>query len=227
MNGKKVTVIEPNQRLKEQTTELIGLVDQDISVVTPEWFYEFQPKDEIIIVNEFDELIFGSPFMATVTGIQGLWSLMNRRVIFFSATTHKCMERIIQDVLGSVVSFSFKSEYEIMNEVSSVTHGTVKTFRDKEDLISSLIDDAKKVVQSTPVIIIKDKSSEAIVEEFLRKLKPERVLHGGSWQNLQEIRNWESGLLVLDAYEGVGTDTKFAKDAFVLILADVRKNSIF
>ena len=41
MNGKKVTVIEPNQRLKEQTTELIGLVDQDISVVTPEWFYEF------------------------------------------------------------------------------------------------------------------------------------------------------------------------------------------
>ena len=137
------------------------------------------------------------------------------------------MERIIQDVLGSVVSLSFKSEYEIMNEVSSITHGTVKTFKDKESLMSSLIDDAKKVAQSTPIVIIKDKSSEAIVEEFLKKLKPERVLRGGSWQNLQEIRGWESGMLILDAYEGVGTDTKFAKDAFVLILADVRKNSIF
>ena len=67
--GKKVTIIEPNERLKLQTMELIGLVDEGITIVTPQWFYEFPSKDEVVMVNEFDELFMKSPFMATMQGI--------------------------------------------------------------------------------------------------------------------------------------------------------------
>ena len=58
-------------------------------------------------------------------------------------------------------------------------------------------------------------------------MKADKVVFGGHCKNLQEIRTWQSGLLVLDADEGVGTDTKFAKDAIVFILAEVKKSSIF
>ena len=67
--GKKVTIIEPNERLKLQTMELIGLVDEGITIVTPQWFYEFPNKDEVVMVNEYDELFMKSPFMATMHGI--------------------------------------------------------------------------------------------------------------------------------------------------------------
>ena len=79
---------------------------------------------------------------------------------------------------------------------------------------------------NTPLIIIKDKCHDDLVEEFIQQVKPDKVAFGGDWRNLQEIRTWQSGLLVLDADEGVGTDTKFAKDAIVFILAEVKKSSI-
>ena len=112
--------------------------------MTPDWFYEFLPKDEVVIVNEYDQFIFSKPFLATHNGIQGLWSLANRKVLLFSATSHKGMERIVEEVLGKVVSLKFQSEFEILNRSGGATDGLVLTFRSEEELLSRMLDEAKK-----------------------------------------------------------------------------------
>ena len=44
---------------------------------------------------------------------------------------------------------------------------------------------------------------------------------GASRENLREIRSWQQGLILLEPQEGFGLDTRFAKDALVLISMEV------
>ena len=45
---------------------------------------------------------------------------------------------------------------------------------------------------------------------------------GGTPENLEEIRTWQDGVLLLNSNEGFGLDTRFGKDALVLIGVDVQ-----
>ena len=114
-----------------------------------------------------------------------------------------------------------------MNNTSGTTEGTIKTFLNDKELLKALMNDANQLKSTTPIIIIKDDCHTDQIENFIQQVKPDKVAFGGDWKNLQDIRTWQSGLLVLDADEGVGTDTKFAKDAIVFILAEVKKSSVF
>ena len=44
---------------------------------------------------------------------------------------------------------------------------------------------------------------------------------GASRENLREIRSWQQGIILLEPMEGFGLDTRFAKDALVLIAMEV------
>ena len=44
---------------------------------------------------------------------------------------------------------------------------------------------------------------------------------GASREHLREIRSWQQGLILLEPQEGFGLDTRFAKDALVLIAMEV------
>ena len=44
---------------------------------------------------------------------------------------------------------------------------------------------------------------------------------------MQEIKSWDYGLLFLKPHECIGTDTRFAKDAVVLIIAKVESYSLY
>ena len=54
---KKVTIIEPNNTLCAQTTELLSNIDYNLSVTTIENFYEMPCKDEVLIVNEYHHIV--------------------------------------------------------------------------------------------------------------------------------------------------------------------------
>ena len=74
-----------------------------------------------MIVNEHDTVIKNDSFRATTLGIQGLWMLENRTTFFFSATSSVDVERIINSSLKTPKVLSFKSEYEMVHNISSVS----------------------------------------------------------------------------------------------------------
>jgi hypothetical protein len=67
----------------------------------------------VIILNEFDEVVIKSPFKAHSNSIRGLWLLNGRKVIMFSATHSKSVERIVVDIFEDLALLKFRSEYEI------------------------------------------------------------------------------------------------------------------
>ena len=50
---------------------------------------------------------------------------------------------------------------------------------------------------------------------------------GASDENLQDIKSWDYGILFLKPHECRGTDTRFAKDAVVIITAKVESYSLY
>ncbi len=74
----------------------------------------------------------------------------------FSAITSKGLERIVCDILGDCSIIKFKSEYEMIHKVSSVSSGIIKTFPTKEEAFRSLKEEIKKKLLQTPLVIIQD-----------------------------------------------------------------------
>jgi hypothetical protein len=72
-----------------------------------EEFYDINNSDTVVIVNEHDTVIQDYPFRATDIGLSGLWSLENRTVFFFSATTGVDYERIIKAALKAPTVLTF------------------------------------------------------------------------------------------------------------------------
>ena len=54
LQGKNVTIVEPNETLRYQTAEKLGLVDFGITVITIDQYYEYGSEDNIIMLNEYD-----------------------------------------------------------------------------------------------------------------------------------------------------------------------------
>jgi hypothetical protein len=74
----------------------------------------------------------------------------------FSATTSKGLERIACDILGDCSILKFKSEFEMINKVSSVSSGIIKTFPTKEEAFKALSEEIKKNLLQAPMVIIQD-----------------------------------------------------------------------
>jgi hypothetical protein len=62
----------------------------------------------------------------------------------FSATTSKGLERIVCDILGDCSIVKFKSEYEMIHKVSTVSNGIIKTFATKDEAFKALSEEINK-----------------------------------------------------------------------------------
>ena len=60
--GKKIVVVEPNEMLMRQTAEKLALVDYSITVTSIQRLYMEGPWHEVVILNEYDNILIGTPF---------------------------------------------------------------------------------------------------------------------------------------------------------------------
>lgn len=118
--GKRVTVVEPNDTLRVQTAEKLGPVHYNITVTTVERLFQEGPWGDIIILDEYDALVDTHPYHAHGKVLSGLWQFKGRDVIAFSATSSSAFERLVANTIQAPKILRFKSEYELVNGVSPV-----------------------------------------------------------------------------------------------------------
>lgn len=83
-----------------------------------------------------------------------------------------------------------------------------------------LEEDIRKAYDHKPLAIIHDPVLEEHIMSMLRKQKWKFAI-GVSQNVLGAIKDWDYGILLLKPSEGRGVDTRFRKDALVLIAAEV------
>jgi hypothetical protein len=71
--GKKVVVVEPNEMLMRQTAEKLALVDYGITVTSIQRLYMEGPWHEVVILNEYDNILLEAPYLVQKQGVKGIW----------------------------------------------------------------------------------------------------------------------------------------------------------
>ena len=218
--GKRVVVVEPNDLLSAQTVQKLSAVDFGISITSIDRLYVEGPLNEVVILNEYDLIISQSPFVVRQNVIKSLSLLRGRKVIAFSATSTVPHERLINNCICRPSVLRFKSEYELVHNISPVSDPSVMTFANRMMLEQAVTADINKHFDQHPIVLIMGLDQRASIINHLRinKLK---YAEGGHLNVLAEVRGWEYGVLVLTDEEGRGVDSRFKKDAIVLIAAEV------
>ena len=218
--GRKVVVVEPNDLLAAQTLQKLAVVDYSISVTSIERFYEEAYPGEIVILNEYDLIVNQSSYLLSDTSAKGLWTFRDRQVIAFTATSSPSIERLISNTITPPVLLKFKSEYELVHAVSPVSDPTILTFVQHPALLIKLLSDIDNHFEKQPVIMIAEgEIREAVINHL--KTSKFKYAQGGDQQTLAEVRSWEYGLLILNRDEGRGVDSRFKRDAMVLMTTEV------
>ena len=114
----------------------------------------------------------------------------------------------------------FKSEYELVHGASPVQEAVVRSFKDSQLLLIALEEDILKNYDHKPMVVIHDLENEQEVASMIKGCKL-RYAAGCSSEVLEQVKQWEYGVLLLKASEGRGVDCRFRKDALVLIVAEV------
>ena len=79
-----------------------------------------------------------------------------------------------------------------------------------------LLSDLEKYFEKAPVIvIIPNEEKEKLIHHM--KQNKQKFAEGGSIDVINQIRGWDYGVLLLNSDEGRGIDTRFKKNAIVLI----------
>ena len=99
MRDQKVTVVEPSDILQQQTALKLSNVDFRIDVTTIKRLYEDGGRADVIILNEYDQIINESSYLPRQTGLKGLWELKGRKVFAFSATSSLSHERLLSNCI--------------------------------------------------------------------------------------------------------------------------------
>ena len=88
--------------------------------------YENGTSDQIIIINEFDQLINEWSYHVYNNQLHGLWQLKGKKVFAFSATSSQSHERLIANCIEMPHMLKFLSEYEmVMGSSPNVDPGVV------------------------------------------------------------------------------------------------------
>jgi hypothetical protein len=128
--GQKVAVIEPNQALMLQTSELLGHVHYAISYLTLEDYYKGGAPEDVLILDEYDSMVVEQPYLVYNTAVRGLWSLRGRKVFAFSATSTSAIENFIARCITVPAIHHRQSEYELVNKTSPILDGKIRTCSD-------------------------------------------------------------------------------------------------
>jgi hypothetical protein len=81
-------------------------------------------------------------------------------------------------------------------------------------------EDISKTYDQKPVVVIHSSDQEAFLVQLCKRNKW-KYAEGVSQEVLGQIRHWDYGVLIIKASEGRGVDTRFRKDALVLISTEV------
>lgn len=157
LNGQRVTVVEPNQTLRLQTTEKLSQVDPGINVLSVEQLYQYGTQNNIVIIDEYDALIQDHPYMVAQSKLNGLWCLKDKQVIAFSATSSLAHERLIHNCIIPPMVLKFKSEYELIHGTSPVQYPNIVICKDEEELYRTLATDIEAKYDGKPIIVIHGK----------------------------------------------------------------------
>ena len=118
--GKTVTILEPNEELKNQTAAKVCSLDFGITVDTIDNFYERPTSDYIYILDEFDHMVLKSHHKVSNNKIEGLWAFAKKNVIAFTATSNSTIEKFSSTLIGPPTLLKFISSYELSNGISPV-----------------------------------------------------------------------------------------------------------
>ena len=174
----------------------------------------------MIILNEYDLIVNHSPYIIQHQAIKGIWQLRGHRVIAFTATSSTPYERLVNNCIAPPVVLKFKSEYELLHDIAPVSDPTVIPCADAATLHAIVCQDIDKHYEKHPVIIIANEGNRIDIVNHLAVSKF-KFTKGREQNTLADIRAWDYGVLVLSREEGRGVDTRFRKDAIVLITCEV------
>ena len=108
----------------------------------------------------------------------------------------------------------------MVHGTSPVTDLSVVICDDTPGYESAVLTDLDKHYEIHLVILVVGSESRGV---FINHIKASKFkfTEGGQQHVLAEIRSWEYGILLLTREEGRGVDTRFRKDAIVLIATEV------
>ena len=86
--------------------------------MTIDQFYQYGSNDDILIIDEYDEIMNKNIYGIYNDIINGVWLLRGRNVFAFSATSSVPIERFVFKTISAPLKISFKSEYEFINGTS-------------------------------------------------------------------------------------------------------------
>jgi len=96
------------------------MVDYNITVMTIEEFYLYGTDNEVIILDEYDMIIQHYPYLIRDSNISGLWTLKDKKVIAFSASSSIIYEKFINNCINKPKVLKFKSQYELVHGISPI-----------------------------------------------------------------------------------------------------------
>ena len=191
-----------------------------IGVTSIEEFYDEGPKRDVIIIDEYDSIVQDWSYYLNQSTINGLWSLRGKRVIAFSATSTPSIERVIENCVSKPSIVKFLSEYELAKGACPVQDAIVESVPNEEDIIKSAMKVVVTHFDSKPIIIIHNHEQLDVIKKSLNEEKL-RFTSGSSEDAMAQIRMWDNGVLLLERSQARGVDTRFIRDALVVIVSAV------
>lgn len=148
--------------------------------------------------------------------------MMKKRIAFFcTATSNVGLQRILNSVVNTPLVMKFSSEYELIHKVSPIEGSSIKCCNSKDMMIKQVEDDIRINFDEKPIIVITSSDERGLLIETLKANNWNKFREGTSVDVLREVRSWDYGILLLDRHEGLGVNTRFAKDALVMITCSV------
>lgn len=188
--GKRVTIIEPNNALYAQTTELLGGIDIRLAIATIDHFYQHPSTVEVVILNEYHHIVQNNGFTVANGGMTGLWMLRNRTAFFCTATSNRGLTRILEQVVSKPVVLTFSSEYELIHKVSPIEGNQIKCCATKEAMLEMVQDDIHNNYEDKPIIVIINGKDQGMLVDILKENNWSKYKIGATPDVLREIRSW-------------------------------------
>ena len=150
--------MEPTEQLMKQTAFKVAPIDYNVSVVTMEELYSAGHKFDVLILNEYDQVINSHAYCIIQWQIKGLGHLREKKVFEFSATTNSSYERFANNFIRRPNILKFKSEYEQVHGVNPIVEATVKTAVNTEQLLQIVEKDIADTYEKQPIILVIDEN---------------------------------------------------------------------
>lgn len=122
-----MTILVPNEKLKEQTINKIGTLDFGITILTIDEYLLTPTNDKVVIIDEFDYILLQKQYKVVNNKINGLWNLQDKTLITFTATSSVIFEKFASKVIASPKVLRFQSQYEFINGTTPIQTGHFKS----------------------------------------------------------------------------------------------------